>query len=187
MSWPGLALCRHATRMRGPVTARRSVTGAQVPPISENFSPASAAAPPLTHAAFADEFDDSKCSKNLPDDVYLEVWALVRLLFGPCRPSAVAGLVVAVGVDPVKRVIARRPLSHILKECLEAVAPALAHCDAATAITMIIGRVGVKTPLLHGLPRLESRGSLAIRTMAVNSVDHWKMPTDPGGCQPGSV
>jgi len=57
---------------------------------------------------------------------------VVVLLFERC-PSAIAGLVVAVHVNPIERVQSRRPLAHIREEGFE-VLPSATHFDAPRAV-----------------------------------------------------
>src|SRR5690606_5073733 len=70
---------------------------------------------------------------------------VVRLLFWS-RPPAIPGLIVALVVDAVKTG-SGRPLTHVGEEALEAVQPAVADRNAATAVQFIIGGRFVGAPV----------------------------------------
>ena len=82
--------------------------------------------------------------------------AVVVLNFSEC-PSTVVRIVVAVGIDAIKRIFRAGAFAHIGKEVLEAVKPAVANGYAATAIVRIadIGP-GIATRL-HCCPGLVFR------------------------------
>jgi hypothetical protein len=61
---------------------------------------------------------------------------VIRLLFG-CGPSAVAGLVIAVDIDPIERHTGGGPSSHIPQERLKAFAPCGAHSNPTPAVVFV--------------------------------------------------
>jgi len=69
------------------------------------------------------------------------------------RPPAIGRLIVAIIVNTVKRVFGARPRTHIGKEILKGIAPALAYRDAATAIIMILPICFAMAALKHTFPR----------------------------------
>lgn len=75
----------------------------------------------------------------------------VSILFRPCRPSAVAGLVVPVIVDPLDGV-ARGTRAHVGSEARDIVEPPIAHRDPSTAVVLEVLAAGVQAPVLHVRP-----------------------------------
>lgn len=77
-------------------------------------------------------------------------WAVVPLLLR-CRPPTIPGLVVAVVVDPVDRVLRRWLLAHVGQEDRE-VAPALGYPDTASAVAGVTRIQRVRASLPYRLP-----------------------------------
>src|ERR1043165_874636 len=103
---------------------------------------------------------------------------VVSLLLGR-SPTHVAGLVIAVVVDAVKRV-ARRLRPHVREKRQEVAAPLVAHTDSATAVTVKLSIFGVMTPLLRLAPGKMFRGEIPPMTRRVLSGDLApKTPTAP--------
>lgn len=75
----------------------------------------------------------------------------IAQLFAARRPSNIAGLIVAVVVDPVETVSSGRTLTDISKECGE-VRPALADRNAATSIKGIGRSLSIQTSGPHTYP-----------------------------------
>lgn len=102
--------------------------------------------------------------------------AFVSRLFLRGGPAAVAWFVVPIIVDAIQRT-ANRTRPHVSQECLERVAPAVAHRDATAAV---IGEAVVasrEAPLSHAAPTLVlPRPSRELRSVAVNS-----------GCRPEAL
>ncbi len=73
-------------------------------------------------------------------------------LFGLRRPAAVARLVAAAVVLPIKR-RALGALAHVREKCLEAVAPAITDNDPARSVVRILPRA----PSLHAAPAAVGR------------------------------
>lgn len=81
------------------------------------------------------------------------VSAVSRLL-GGSRPSTVAGSVWAVVVRvAINRMVSRRSTSHVRVERFEAVAPAVAHGNPASAVFRIVRMVLVEAARFDALPR----------------------------------
>jgi len=97
-----------------------------------------------------------KTTETLPRDVCWQTAdttpIVVRLL--NARPTAIAGFVSEIVVDPVKQ-HTRRRFAHVLKKCLEAVLPSVAHGDAATTVVLEPPVLGVQATLLHRCPAFE--------------------------------
>lgn len=88
---------------------------------------------------------------------------LVRQLLEPCRPSAVSRLVVAVIVDAIQRQVRAGLRTYVRSEGLE-LHPAVAHCDATTAVAVVLGISWAQAPGLHVGPRGVDRALvLAVR------------------------
>jgi hypothetical protein len=81
------------------------------------------------------------------------VRSLVPGLRGPSSPSAVAGFVVPVDVDPIDRVFRGRPGPHVGEECLVGFKPTLAHGDPTATVVVKLWVGGPVAPRLHVLPR----------------------------------
>ncbi len=92
-------------------------------------------------------------SLALIDDV--SVLARVARLLAPCRPSAVCRFVIAVVVDAVNRMIRRRSMSHVGQECLERLAPSVAHANAASAVIAPFVGSGIHASFADTKPHVE--------------------------------
>lgn len=79
---------------------------------------------------------------------YLSDSALVVVLLNPRRPLAVAWLVVAVAINALKRVLIGGPFSHIGKESLKRIEPAVANVDSTASVV----RVGAEPASLAHCP-----------------------------------
>ena len=89
--------------------------------------------------------------------------AAVAGLFGRCRPTAIAGFVVAVVVDAVQRQLVRS-FTHVGEEVTKAVRslPSVADFDAASTVVFVKSIFGTTTPIKHSLPRtIRRRTSLS--------------------------
>lgn len=72
-------------------------------------------------------------------------------LFQSCSPATITGFVVAVVVNSFDS-HPRRRLAHIFKEGFEAIAPAVAHFDAATAVIREVLTFWVVAAVNHARP-----------------------------------
>lgn len=107
---------------------------------------------------------------NAVDD-HAPVCALVVDLRDAVRPSAVAGLVVAIVVDAIKRVAFwARP--HIRKERAEVALPPRAHCDAASAVVWECDVSGREAARLSRFPRPELSGFGAAEAVFSEGLRH---------------
>lgn len=97
-------------------------------------------------------------------------WSSVGGLGRAICPSAVAGFVVAIVVDPIERVVRGRALAHIREECLE-VNPAGANLDSAVSVPRLPfapgfhaapGLVGQARPAAAIVPVRGQRRSIAL-------------------------
>lgn len=73
------------------------------------------------------------------------------------RPSAIVRLVVAVVVFAVELMLGRGSLAHVGEEIDKAAAPAVAHRDPSSAVSMILRVFGPVASLLNALPNVELR------------------------------
>jgi len=73
------------------------------------------------------------------------------VLFQPCSPATIVGLIVAGIVDSINR-HSRRRFAHVREEILEAIAPVVAHFDAAATIIYEVLAVWVVTAGLNRTP-----------------------------------
>lgn len=76
----------------------------------------------------------------------------VICLFGFGRPTAIFRAIVAIVINPINRVIRRGAESHICKEVLKGVTPALANRDASSSIPFVSNAIRVLAARLHALP-----------------------------------
>ncbi len=81
----------------------------------------------------------------------------VGLLRATARPAAIARFVVAIVVDPVKRMLGRRPPTNISEECLERLLPSVADADAPAAVMDPSAQFRVRATFAHLTPRLVFR------------------------------
>lgn len=91
--------------------------------------------------------------------------ATVPGLGGAVRPPAVTGLIVPVDVDPVQA-STRRSRTHVLQEGFEAVAPALAHRDTATAVVLPVDGQRVHGAIFGHRPRAILAAELSVSSTA---------------------
>lgn len=84
---------------------------------------------------------------------YPDYISAVAALFGRGGPMAVVGLIVAIAAAALDRVLRPWPWSHVGKEVLEAVAPAIANGNPDSAVAIIACVQGVGAPLDHVDPR----------------------------------
>ena len=91
--------------------------------------------------------------------------AVSARLFPSC-PAAIAGLVIAIVVDPIKQ-LANRLFPHVGIEVLEAMPPTIADRDASTTPVFELLVVGVVTALKHALPSFVRLGFDAIAGVTV--------------------
>ena len=82
--------------------------------------------------------------------------AAVSALLNSGRPSAIAGLIVAIVVDAVNGMLGRRARRHVIQKRFK-VFPSLADLDAAPAIARIAISVWVPAPLDHAKPNWMKR------------------------------
>lgn len=84
---------------------------------------------------------------GLPAERYALVRSRVLRLLRARYPAAIRGLVIAVWVYAVKRVIPRRSLAHIVAEALET-RPALADCYSSAAVIVkgVMSRIQAALP-----------------------------------------
>ena len=68
------------------------------------------------------------------------------------RPAAVLGRVGALRIEAINGVIQRRPWAHVFKERFKGVHPSVAHCDAPSAVAVIVRGLGVSATLFHRSP-----------------------------------
>lgn len=87
------------------------------------------------------------------------------------RPTAVAGLVVTLRVNAVKRVPLRRSGTHILQKCLEAVLPSFANAHTPTAVVLPAAVPWVCAPLPHRQPANEFGASAATAGCAMGGIN----------------
>lgn len=78
----------------------------------------------------------------------------VASLFTSSGPSTVLWRVRAIVVNPIDRMLGRRPRPHIGKERLEAVDPAITHRDAARAVLLEVRRRRIEAAIFQALPRV---------------------------------
>ncbi len=97
----------------------------------------------------------------------LSVNALVALLFGSCRPSAIRRLIVSVVVDSVNRVVGRWATAHVGKKRFVGV-PAFTDGDATVGVILPLSEAR-PAPLTHRGPRLKLWRPLAACRLAVRS------------------
>lgn len=67
-------------------------------------------------------------------------------------PTAVRGLVIPVGLNPVEAVLRRGRFAHISEEILEGGTPAIADSDAATSVVLEVADIGIVAASLHRAP-----------------------------------
>lgn len=96
-----------------------------------------------------------------------DVGSLVVSLFNLRNPSAIFRRVVSVIVRAVDR-HARRFFAHVREEILE-LRPAFTNRDAATAVILVIVRIGVRAARMHVTPR-------TIRRRSAHAVSSTHMP-----------
>lgn len=87
----------------------------------------------------------------IPYDVPMNAPALVVGLFDSCRPPTVLRAVRTVIVNAVNGAF-RWARPHIAQKGREVMQPALAYCDAPSAIVSVMRHVRVGASRLHGLP-----------------------------------
>ncbi len=75
---------------------------------------------------------------------------------------AILRRIAAVIVDAVERVLGSGARPHVGQEVLE-VQPSFTDLDAASTVTVIVGRIGIAATLLHGVPRAVFKGSGATK------------------------
>jgi hypothetical protein len=100
------------------------------------------------------------------------VAAIVGLFLRRC-PVAIVWRVWAVIIAAVNRVPVRWARAHVGEEVLEAVAPAIAYRDTASAIFRVVGRSRIQASILQALPSMvfDSRAQ-AVRTVGfVNALE----------------
>jgi hypothetical protein len=85
----------------------------------------------------------------------LSVTALVALLLGARRPSAIIWRIGAVIVAAIYRVMTRWSAPHVGKEVFVRLAPTITHRDSAAPIRCVPIGVGVIAPLEQATPRLK--------------------------------
>jgi hypothetical protein len=107
--------------------------------------------------------------KTHPPALVLNPYHLSRIavLLRLCRPADVAGLVVAIIVDPINRVLWRGTRANITKEGSKVQAPFFAHLDAPSAVAEVGSILGIKAALSRLHPNLELRCLHASACMAV--------------------
>jgi hypothetical protein len=110
------------------------------------------AVPEVLDAVVRDAYDTAGVRQTCPlsEKVDVDIPARVVRLDGVRRPSAIARLVVAIGVDPVDR-LSRGTLAHVAKEGTEVISPFFAHGDATTAVNLIsdFARVEASASSVH--------------------------------------
>lgn len=79
------------------------------------------------------------------------VSGVVVLLSAGC-PSAVAGFVSSIVVDPIQRMVRGRGIAHVLVKGSERVEPPFADSDSPPAIVRVLRVVLSRAPGLHGFP-----------------------------------
>lgn len=86
------------------------------------------------------------------------VRTICALLF-PCRPTAIARLVVSVIVLPIQGVIVGRSLTHVSQEVLKPIAPApsLADANASTVVARVGHLQSRSASLVHAIPETVER------------------------------
>lgn len=82
--------------------------------------------------------------------------ASVEGLLGRRCPSAIAGFVVAVIIDPVNLVAVWR-LAHIGKEVGEGIPPSIADADPARSVVVVSIAIRVGASLHHAAPHIVNR------------------------------
>jgi hypothetical protein len=90
-------------------------------------------------------------AKSLTTRTLLCLASVVVVLFAR-GPSAVAGLIVPVVVDPVDSVSGSRSLAHVRKEVGEGCFPAFTYADASSAVVLEAGLFGVSASREHPGP-----------------------------------
>lgn len=103
------------------------------------------------------------------NDRGFRIASFVALLLGASRPSAVGGLVVAVIVDAIQRMIGGWTTTHVGQEGLVRCAPAFADDDTALCVQSVAGATFTGTAVNHRGPRLKFRRPLAAFRFAVRS------------------
>lgn len=94
--------------------------------------------------------------QGLATESQQSVGACVSILFLASSPSAIAGLVVAVIVDAVNRVLGRRSRPHVRNKILEPV-PSLADLDSSGSVVWVVFAISVLASLNHGCPDFVGR------------------------------
>lgn len=92
-----------------------------------------------------------------------EAVRVTSVLLLPSHPATVAGFIIPIPVNPPKRG-SYWPLAHISQEVLKS-APAFAHADAPTAVSMPGRMLGIATANAHASPRTVSGRWLATAPM----------------------
>lgn len=103
------------------------------------------------------------------------IGALIRKLLSPSRPIAILMVVWPVVPATVNRMSAAWPGSHITKEVLERITPAVAHEDAPPTVIVKVRDVRRVATRLHVLPDTVFRGGTSPTHMTV------------GGCSPSAL
>lgn len=111
-----------------------------ISPTPENFNWDSCFLAPLQQCQRFAFVGDTDCGASVSD-----------LNCSRC-PSAVFGFIVSVVVNTVK-FESIRAITHVLKECFEAIAPSFTHRDASAAVSAIVGSFRVKASGFSMTPR----------------------------------
>ena len=96
--------------------------------------------------------------------------ALIAGLFCASRPTAIPRLIVAIIVDPLKRVFGRGSSPHVGKKRDIGSAPPFAHDDAATAVIDESFVIGVQTSIPDSAPCRVFRCAMSFPGVAMNLV-----------------
>lgn len=110
----------------------------------------------------------------------------IAILLRTRGPSAIAGLIVAVVVDSIKRA-AHWPLAHVREKCLETVSPSLAHTDASAAVVWITDSRRIKATTLGRVPRAMGSRGLAVATVPVLELHTGQLYCDSDASATNSV
>jgi hypothetical protein len=75
----------------------------------------------------------------------------IPLLLAPCRPSAVAGLIIAIIVHAIKSQPKWSP-AHIFDECKKTISPSFTDRNSPSAVVAIFKRLRIAASLDHATP-----------------------------------
>lgn len=85
-------------------------------------------------------------------------------------PSTITRFVIAVIVNPIKRMISRRAWSHVCEKYLKGVTPLIAYADATTTVVMELGVVAIVASRFQIAPcRILLRFLHAVRAVVVSA------------------